>query len=234
MGVADIIKSIRNFFKQDTPISEDLLPEERILLKKISILNQQDKDITPALYQQLREYEASWLERHYDFNSVDGVNAIPVSRDLPGAPSPQSGVTSHTGEVYYYIRHKAYHHEEAGNIELALACMRKSVALVKCRSYFSSDDLLPLAKMLARAGYTEDAYAELRSIEQLFSASLDCDREIETEIRRGREQRDFCWIQLNFPDKCPKSVSSFRRMKTQNTRNYQMLQALAAKQGRYI
>lgn len=234
MGITDIIKSISNLFKHNIPKSGDLLLEERILLNRIAHLNKQDKDISPELYQQLREYEANWLERHYDFNTIDGVNAIPVRKDLPGAPSPQSGFVSHTGEVYYYIRRKAYNHEEAGNIDLALACMRKSVSLVKCRSYFSSADFLPLVKMLARAGYVEEAYAELRSVEQIFSAPLDCEREIKAEIRRGQEQRDFEWLQTNIPDKCPKSVSSFRRMKTQNTKNYQALQALAAEQGRKI
>ncbi len=234
MALFELLKSISNFFTTTNPSAQDLLPAERKLLAQISILNKQDKDITPALYQQLREFEENWLERHYDFNTIEGINAIPVYKDLPGAPSPQYSMKGHTGEVYYYIRRKAYHYEEAGNIDLALACMRKSVSLVKCRSYFSSDDLLPLVKMLARTGYVEEAYAELRSIEQLFSSSLDCDKEIEAEIRRGQERRDFLWIQENFPDKCPKSVSSFRRMKTQNTKNYQTLQALAAEQGRKI
>ena len=234
MGIADFVKSIGNLIIRDVQVSGDLLPEEHILLEQISKFNDDDKEITPELYQQFREYEGRWLERHYDFNTIEGISAIPVTKDLPGAPAPRSAVKSHTGEVYYYIRRKAYLHEDAGNIGLALACMRKSVALVKCRSYFSSDDLLPLVKMLARAGYVEEAYAELRSIEQIFSASLDCDREIEAEIRRGREQRDFQWIQANYPDKCPKSVSSFRRMKKQNTKNYQVLQSLAAVQGREI
>lgn len=234
MGLFNIIKSISNFFSPDEPSAQDLLPNERNLLSQISRLNAQNKDLTPALYQQLREYEENWLESHYDFNTIDGVNAIPISKDLPGAPSPQSAIKSHTGEVYYYIRRKAYQHEEAGNIDLALACMRKSVALVKCRSYFSLDDLLPLAKMLARAGYIEDAYAELRSIEQLFSSPLNCNSEIEAEIRRGEERREFQWLQENLPGQCPKSVSGFRRMKTQNTKNYQLLKQLAADQGRDI
>lgn len=225
---------IINLFKRNTSTSRDLLPEEKILLKKISKLNKQDKDITPELYQQFREYEEKWLERHYDFNTIDGVNAIPVRADLPGAPAAQSSMTSHTGEVYYYIRRKAYHHEEKGNIDLAIACMKKSVALVKCRSYFSSDDLLPLVKMLARAGCISEAYAELRSIEQILATSLDCDCEIEAEIRRGNEYRDYLWIQENIPDKCPKSISGYRRMKTQNTKNYQLLQQLAADLGREI
>lgn len=213
----------------------DLTSAEKNLLLQISRINATSRDITPELYQQFREFEMNWLERHYDFNTIEGINSIPVKQDMPRAPVPaHSVIAGHTGEVYYYLRHKAYKHEENSNIELALACMRKSVALVKCRSYFSSDDLLPLVKMLARAGYVEEAYAELRSIEKLFSESLDCDREIEAEVRRGLEKRDFLWIQENFPEKCPKSISSFRRMKTQNTKNYQLLKQLAAEHGRKI
>ncbi len=235
MRIFDTIRKM--FFSSVATAStynDDLLPEEKALLSKISKINAKDGTLSPELYQEFRDYEMNWLERHYDFNTIDGVNSIAVSPNLPGAPSPAGSMKGHTGEVYYYLRHKAYTHEEAGNSDLALACMKKSVALVKCRSYFSSDDLLPLVKMLARAGRVEEAFAELRAIEKYFSASLDCDREIEAEIRRGREQRDFLWIQANLPDKCPKSISSYRRMKTQNTKNYQLLKQLAANHGRDI
>lgn len=234
MGLFDIIKSITTLFKIDKPMPDDLLPEERALLEKISILNAKDIDITPELYQQLREYEENWLERHYDFNSIEGVNSIPVREDLPSAPPPQCGFNSHTSEVYYYLRRKAYQHEEAGNINLALACMQKSVSLVKCRSYVSSNDLLPLVKMLARAGRIKDAYTELRAAEAYFATSLECDCDIKAEIRRGHELRDFSWLQANIPGKCPKSISGYRRMKTQNTKNFQVLKALAAEMGREI
>lgn len=234
MSILSIIKSISSLFLSKGRSSQDLLPDEKKLLDKISRLNAQDKDITNELYQQLRDYEENWLERHYDFNSIEGVNSIPVRKDLPGAPAPRHTLKGHTGEVYYYARRKAYQHEEAGNIDLALACMQKSVDLVKCRSYFSSNDLLPLVKMLARAGYIGEAYAELRSIEAYFTAPLDCENEIKAEIRRGQEQRDFLWLQEKLPDKCPKSISGFRRMKTQNTKNYQSLKCLAAELGRNI
>lgn len=234
MGLYHILETVKSIFSHQSSFAQDLLPSERKLLAQISRLNAQDQDITNELYQRFRQYEMDWLERHYDFNTIRGVNSIPVSPHLPGAPSALGSTKGHTGEVYYYLRRKAYNHEDTGNIELALACMRKSVSLAKCRSYFSVDDLLPLVKMLARAGYIEDAYTELRSIEQLFSSSLDCNSKIESEIRRGQERRDFQWIQENFPDKCPKSVSSFRRMKTQNTKNYQAIKALAAAQGREI
>ena len=54
------------------------------------------------------------------------------------------------------------------------------------------------------------------------------------EAMRIQEENDFIWLQNNFPEKCPKSVSSFRRMKTQNTKNYQLLKQMAAELGREI
>ena len=51
------------------------------------------------------------------------------------------------------------------------------------------------------------------------------------EATRIQEEKDFAWIQQHLPDKCPKSLSGYRRMKTQNTKNYQALQKLAAELG---
>lgn len=215
-------------------IADDLTPAEKALLSQVSRINARGGDITPELYQQLRDFEMNWLERHYDFNTIEGVNAIPVKNSLPGAPAPSSPVKGHTGEVYYYLRHKAYRHEEAGNMELALACMRKSVALVKCRSHYFIDDCYPLVKLLARAGHIEEAYREKHLTDLIFPALAMSDDIIVIEIKRGNEARDFAWLQVNIPDKCPKSVSSYRRMKTQNTKNFQVLQKLAADLGRKI
>ena len=235
MGFFNISKGIADLFKKTTTIADDdLSAAEKALLAEISKINARNGNITNDLYQQLRAFEMDWLERHYDFNTLEGVKSIPVTSNLRRAPAPQGPMQSHTGEVYYYLRYKAYNYEKTGDIDLALACMRKSVALVKCRSFFSTDDILPLVKMLARMGNVDEAYAELRSIEQYTSEPLDCEKEIEAEIRRGKELKDFQWVQANIPDKCPKSISSYRRMKTQNTKNYQFLKQAAAKLGRDI
>lgn len=214
----------------------DLTPDERMLLSKISAINRSDREISPELYQELRDFEIAWLDRHYDTSTVEKIDLIPVSKDLPCAPAPEfvRMGPGHTGEVYYYLRYKAYKYEESGNIDLALACMRKSVALVKCRTYYSSDDCSPLAKMLARTGYVQEAKKEMLAINHAFGKDALPLRVIEAEIQHGNELRDFLWIQNNLTDKCPKSISSYRRMKTQNTKNFQILQALAAEKGRSL
>lgn len=234
MGFFDSLKSMFTSVSNADTAYSDLTPDEKALLNKISSVNRIGKNITPELYQQLRDFEMTWLERHYDTSTIEKINAIPVSANIPRAPAPKYSRMGpgHTGEVYYYLRHKAYKYEESGNMDLAIACMKKSVSLVKCRSYSSADDRTPLAKMLARSGMIQEAKEEMRIINRDFGKDTLPLRIIEAEIQRGNELRDFLWIQENLPEKCPKSISSYRRMKTQNTKNFQLLRQLAADLGR--
>lgn len=57
---------------------------------------------------------------------------------------------------------------------------------------------------------------------------------LDYEADLAKTELDYEWLQVNLPDKCPKSISGYRRMKTQNTKNYQLLQQLAADLGREI
>ena len=369
MGFLDAIKGLFALKTNRAQVNyTDLTAEESSLLSEISRINSVDGEITPELYQQLRDFEVAWLERHYDFNTLDGINAIPVTQN-PQRP-PTTGVT---GEVYYYLRHKCYEHEKAGNMELALACIRKSNDLLRVSGKLSKNDEYVYVKMLARAGLVEKAQ-QIKNIadrtavsnaskfnkqlykkalklssdfdtdliimsvhgctcsecakyqgrvysisgkhqlfpkipsfindtgtvhdkcghsffpyihgvndpdldytlsvhplkDQRFGANIvvfsnrpfvddrtdECiaaaaearqkeaeslkmqqeyeERMIEIEARRGRETRDFYWLQEIFPEKCPKSVTGYRRMKTQNTKNYQVLKSLAAERGRDI
>lgn len=54
------------------------------------------------------------------------------------------------------------------------------------------------------------------------------------EAKRAQEENDFKWIKENIPDKCPKNITGYRRMKNQNTKNFQTLQQLAAEKGRQL
>lgn len=56
----------------------------------------------------------------------------------------------------------------------------------------------------------------------------------EFQAKLAAEEKDFAWIQANLPDKCPKTISSYRRMKTQNSKGYQALKQAAAELGRDI
>lgn len=49
-----------------------------------------------------------------------------------------------------------------------------------------------------------------------------------------QDNQTFLWIRENLPDICPKSLTGFRRIRTQNTKNYQKIVAEAAKLGKKI
>lgn len=86
---------------------------------------------------------------------------------------------------------------------------------------------------------TEAAKAQANAYIAEQEAKRDQERQnddnmIEYEVKRGNDMRDFFWLRENIPQKCPKSATGYRRMKTQNTKNYQILKQLAAELGREI
>ena len=328
------------------------------------------KPITAEEYAAIRNAERDWFEKNYDFSSVESIAAIPEQKDLPRPPG--DGVT---GEVYYYLRYKAHICEEAGDIELAIACMRKSITLMQLKygTAYGKEECYSFIRMLIRNGHSDEA----RSVKEYFdsyyhngldrarlqsfkavcrqatelrtdlllmmpqrSACPECakfqgrvysvsgkskifpplprvvletgtihpgchhqffpyiynatrsnmdytlqvhplqnprygrnivtfsnrpfvdDRTeeskqvaeasrfrqqtakdnrrrceeilIQRETEKRKDYQDYEWIKANFPDKCPSSPSGYRRMKTQNTKNYQTLKQLASEMGREI
>jgi hypothetical protein len=120
--------------------------------------------MTNEEYQAMRTRQEDWLEAHYDLNSIRGVQAIPESADLPKLPG--AGVT---GDLDYYLRFKAHAHEKAGNIDLAVLCLKKSnsIRMLKRIGYRKSD-YYALVRLLARNGRLAEAYDEKVNIDDFF------------------------------------------------------------------
>lgn len=134
------------------------------------------KPITNEEYQRKRQAEEAWLEAHYDFNSAKGIQSIPERSDLPRPPNvDSSGLRNYTCDVDYYLRLKSAKFEEAGNIELAILCLRKSnaIRMVSCRGY-RRDDYYALVRLLARCGFIAEAKAEKAKIDSFLG---DCDND---------------------------------------------------------
>lgn len=365
MGLLDFLRKR----KSESMKQDDIVKAAEVIVDSIANASMPDP-MTNEEYQSMRSSEAQWLEKHYDLNSVEGIKRIPAKKGLRCPIT--SGVT---GQLYYYLRHKAYEHEENGKMDLAVACMRKSseLAMLDYGSRIQKQDLYPFVRILARSGRVKEAilqkefvdrycqeqrdkldieifqraiagakyfgtdliimdvngaacaecakyqgrvysisgknkkYPKLPSIffetgrvhpgcSHTFSSFIDgvdnpmldytlsvhplknksygrnivtfsnrpfvddrtdeakmqanayiSEREakeeqekrnddsiIEYETKRGNDMRDFFWIKENIPEKCPKSVTGYRRMKKQNTKNYQILKQLAAELGREI
>ena len=56
-------------------------------------------------------------------------------------------------------------------------------------------------------------------------------RFVKIELKEEVESKEFQWLQSNLPDICPKSLTGYRRMKKQNTKNYQKIVDEAQKLG---
>ena len=57
---------------------------------------------------------------------------------------------------------------------------------------------------------------------------------IERDHILAKTEADYTWLQSNLPENCPGSLTSYRRMRTQNTSSFRALKELAAEKGRAL
>lgn len=116
-------------------------------------------------YLALRELEIQRLNNAYDFNSIKGINSIPVPCEEVNGDSP-------TGRVEYYLRGKCFiDHRNAGNVDLAIACLKKAQQLMFISDMiWKRSDFMPLVKYLHELGRHREADAELEEIEEFFQS----------------------------------------------------------------
>lgn len=198
-------------------------------------------------YLAMREEEERRLNKVYDFNSIQGIRNIPV-------PCKEVNKNSITGKVEYYLRGKCFSmHRDAGNIDLAIECIKKAHDLMFVSSTpWNYDSFISSISWLHSIGKHEEARLEEKRIDDYFQKVgfyyeltkenfPDTDsfiawkksiEEIENERLRKRNLRhEYYWLQEYLPDRCPKSLSSYSRMKNSNSKNYQKLVDDAAKLG---
>ena len=160
-----------------------------VIQKNQAILRDESRplDERNAAYLAIRDEEVRRLNEAYDFNSIEGINNIPV-------PCREVNGDSSTGRVEYYLRGQCFfNHWNAGKTELALACLRKAQDLM-----FISDmvwkrrDFLRLVEYLYEAGKDSEAAVQLKRIDDFlatqdivqdaFSSALSSAQFLETEL----------------------------------------------------
>ena len=147
----------KNFFRKKKEKKSDELSKNLPNHFK-SVAEQPTPDpISKEDYLKMREDEEQWLDSHYDFDSIEGINSIPVSKDLPDCH--ENGVTE---EIYYILKQKAYEHEEEGKIALAVTCMKKSIQFAKLKydAHMINQLEYTLIGMLARNELIQEAEEE--------------------------------------------------------------------------
>ena len=203
-----------------------------------------------AAYLQIREEEIRQLNRCYDFDSIQGIRSIPV-------PCQEVNGASSTGRVEYYLRGQCFaRHRDAGNIDLAVECIKKAHELMFISDIiWSYDSFISDISWLHSIGKHDIAWEEEERVDRHFytvgfypkltekdfsdtDSFLSWKNTIEKmELERLRKRsfrHEYYWFQENLPDLCPKSLSGYSRMKNANSKNYQKLVYEAAKRGKQI
>ena len=129
---------------------------------------------------------------------------------------------------------------------MALACFDKSIQLMRLKfgELYGREESYSYVRMLARNGMTELAAKEKKYADHYYGPDplyeIDPkkkardDTMIEREYQKWLDNQAVLWLQENIPDRAPKNVTSFRRMRTQNTKTYQLLKQYAAEHGKEI
>lgn len=98
--------------------------------------------------------------KQYDMDTLNGINSIPV-------PAPNYNTGDFKKDcIYYLLQRKATEHKKNGNIELAIACLRKSNALsdYEKQPLLTQKDYFRLVKYIELTGNSELARAEEEKI----------------------------------------------------------------------
>lgn len=123
--------------------------------------------MTPSQYDDFRRREEQLLEKKYDLNTTKGIKSIPLNASIHKG----GGVVSYTGDIDYYLQRKSGEYEKNGQLELAIACSKKSNDIrFYCRNGYKRDDYYSLVRLLVRAGRIEEAKKEKAKIDDFFDS----------------------------------------------------------------
>lgn len=147
------------------------------------------------------------------FTSSGEISQYPVV--LSFMTDLDSGIDTTHGELFY---------GKCGNVEKATIYFWR-----RRKGYFFYFDTVNNALVLSKVELSDAA-----GVYAPPSVIYKGKHILEMEAKRKEEEKDYAWIKKNIPEKCPKSASGYRRMKAQNTKNYQILKQLAAELGREI
>ena len=127
-----------------------------------------------------RKKAEDWLESYYDLNTAEGIQAIPEIKHPPKCPD--CDLYDVTSDIDYYLQFKSVEHEKAGNIELAILCLRKSNAIRALGdSLYRKSDYYRLVRLLEKYGFSDEARIEAARIDDFFSDYYE---------RKNREAQD--------------------------------------------
>lgn len=102
------------------------------------------------------EFIKKMIKPTYDLSTIEGINSIPI----PKYPT-FGGVASPTENIEYILQRKATEYKKKGQMNLAIACLRKSNELMPYSNFsYQAKDYLRLVKYIRLTGDNEAADRE--------------------------------------------------------------------------
>lgn len=133
-------------------------------------------------YLKMRENEEKRLKEKYDFNTIEGIERIPL---LGNEVNPGSI----TGSVEYYLRSKCFsEHWNAGETELAMACLKKAQDLMYVSNVlWNRNDFMKLVNYLHKIGRHDEARKEEERIDAFIEEREKKWNPLDSAIRKANE-----------------------------------------------
>lgn len=139
---------------------------------------------------------------HYDLDTLDGINAIPVPAKNYKTGDPTKDC------IYYVLQRKATEHKKNKRMDLAIACLRKSNELsdYESRPLLTQKDYFRLVKFIESTGNTTLAEQELANIYSRHPEFLDRRVSnligIKESLKKNKEWKNDC-VLVSTNNHCP-------------------------------
>lgn len=190
-------------------------------------------------YQNVLENQIGDFKSIFDLDTIEGIEKI-TTEEAKRWSTVAKGVPALPEQILFK---KATEFKNNGNMDLAIACLKKANELLPVSScLYSRDNFERLVNYLIIAGKFGEAREEHSKLNNTYGSTIDflehlkesvpkTDEEkqkyqeqvINPKIEEERDREEYYWLLENMPDDAPKSFSGYRRMKSQNTENYKKL-----------
>lgn len=143
-----------------------------MLLQKIynRVFNQKSEvsSVVPESMDTFQKGTYDSCSKHYKMDTFDEINAIPI----PTCSFEYN--CDFTDSIEYVLQRKATSFKRAGNMECAIACLKKAVEIMKYAPMsYTRDDYKKLEKYLESVGRFEEAHLYKERADSLFAQQKD-------------------------------------------------------------
>ncbi len=219
---------------------------ENIVSISINIGNNDDFD--PIEYTKYNNERIQEFNNRYDLNTITGIRSIPISE----AQRYSDGGKSVVYMPEQILNRKATEFKKNNKLDLAIECLKKANEMYPLSFYrYMRDSYERLVDFLILAKKFEEARVEHEKLDSTVGTRLDefrmlqqssvnsgydseesyYNRVIKPYIDEEKQREEYYWLLENYPDIAPKSFGGYRKMKKQNSENYQKIVYMLEQKG---